>query len=171
MYCSGCGQAMAEGQTFCPNCGRPVAPIAPAAPPPVPGFQFQLDSYANKVKALGVLWFIYGGLSLLLGFAALSFARAFLFGGFGQWMHGPMPPPMMWFGPIWLRFAWVFLAGWAALSAFAGWGLLQHAQWGRILAIVVAILNILKFPFGTALGIWTLVVLLGYQNNRMYEQL
>lgn len=170
MYCSGCGQALTPGQPICPNCGRPVAPLPPMAPPPVPGFEVQLESYASKVKALGVLWFIYGGLSLLLGFAALSFAGHFLWGGMGRWMHGPMPP-MMWFGPLWLRFAGVFLAGWAILSAVAGWGLLQHAGWGRILAIIVAILNILKFPFGTALGIFTLVVLLGYQNTRLYEQL
>ena len=39
------------------------------------------------------------------------------------------------------------------------------------MAIVAAVLSLLKFPFGTALGIWTLVVLLGYQNTTLYEQL
>jgi hypothetical protein len=29
----------------------------------------------------------------------------------------------------------------------------------------------LKFPIGTALGIWSLVVLLGYRNTTLYEQL
>ena len=169
MYCSGCGQPLPPGQTLCPNCGRSTVPMPPIAPPPVPGYEIQLESYSSKVKALGVLWFIYGGLSLLLGFAALSFARHFLFGGMDHWMHHPMP--MTWFGPIWLRFAWFFLAGWALLSVIAGWGLIEHTQWGRILAIIVAVLNILKFPFGTALGIFTLVVLLGFRNTRLYEQL
>lgn len=172
MYCSGCGQALTPGQASCPSCGRSVAPMPPVAPVSIPGFQFQLDSYGNKVKVLGVLWFIYGGLTLLIGIAALTFARAFFLGGMGHWMHGPGPmPPMVWLAPLWLRFAGVFIAGWAALSAVAGWGLIQHAQWGRVLAIVVAILNILKFPFGTALGIFTLVILLGYQNTRLYEHL
>jgi hypothetical protein len=40
-----------------------------------------------------------------------------------------------------------------------------------VVAIVAAVLSLLKFPFGTALGIWTLVVLLGYQNTTLYEQL
>ena len=46
-----------------------------------------------------------------------------------------------------------------------------RARWGRILGIVVAVLSLIKFPFGTALGIWTLVVLLGFQNSTLYEQL
>jgi hypothetical protein len=29
----------------------------------------------------------------------------------------------------------------------------------------------LKIPFGTAIGIWTLVLLLGYRNTTLYEQL
>lgn len=174
MYCSGCGQAMAQGQTFCPNCGRPVAPIAPVAPPLVPGFEVQLDSYMSKIKALGILWLVYAGLSLLGGIAGLAFMKAFLFGGgFGPWMHpwmhGPVPPT--WIFPAILPFLWVFLLLRAGLAIAAGWGLLQHAQWGRVVAIIAAIFSLIKFPFGTALGIFTLVVLLGYQNSRLYEQI
>jgi len=165
MYCSGCGQALAPGQALCPQCGRPVAPPAP----PVPGLRYQLESYASKVKALGVLWLIYAGLSLVLGFAGLAFARAFLFGGFHHWMHGPVPPA--WILPAWLRIAWMFLVLWAGLAIVAGWGLLERTQWGRILAIVAAIVNILKFPFGTALAIFTLIVLLGYRNSTLYDQI
>jgi uncharacterized membrane protein (DUF2068 family) len=70
-----------------------------------------------------------------------------------------------------LRFAWLFLLVRAALAAVAGWGLLEHAQWGRVVAIVAACFSLLKFPFGTALGIWTLIVLLGYRNSTLYDQL
>jgi ABC-type polysaccharide/polyol phosphate export permease len=42
----------------------------------------------------------------------------------------------------------------------AGIGLLKYRPWARILAIVVGVLHILSFPFGTALGVYTLVVLL-----------
>jgi hypothetical protein len=38
-------------------------------------------------------------------------------------------------------------------------------------AIVAAFLSVLKFPFGTAMGIWTLVMLLGYRNTTLYGQL
>lgn len=173
MYCSGCGQALAQGQAFCPNCGRPAAPMTPIAPPPVPGFEIQLDSYAGKIKALGILWFVYAGLSLLAGVVGLAFMRAMFFHGFGTWMHpwmhgGPSPT---WIFPAILPFLWVFVVLRVALAVAAGWGLLEHAQWGRIVAIIAAIFSLIKFPFGTALGIFTLIVLLGYTNTRLYEHL
>jgi hypothetical protein len=142
--------------------------------PPVPGLEFQLQNYAGKIKALGVVWLIYAAVALVTGIIGLAFANAFLSGHFGPWMngpwaHGPMPP--MWFGPAILHFAWVFLLVRVSLAAVAGWGLLERSQWGRIVAIVAAILSILKFPLGTAMGIWTLVVLLGYRNSTLYDQL
>ena len=170
MFCSGCGQALELGQTVCPKCGRPLAPPVP----PVPGLQFQLESYAGKIRALSIFWFVYAGLSLLMGIAGLTFAKAFLSGGFGPWMnghwgHGQMPP--MWLGPAFFHFIWIFIVLRAGLALAAGWGLLEHAQWGRLVAIVAAIFSLIKFPLGTAIGVWTLVVLLGYRNSTLYDQL
>jgi hypothetical protein len=48
---------------------------------------------------------------------------------------------------------------------------MEHTKWGRLVAIVAAILSLLKFPFGTAMGVWTLVMLLGYRNSSLYDQL
>jgi hypothetical protein len=170
MFCSGCGQALASGQGFCPQCGRPVAPAVPA----VPGLQYQVESYAGKVKVLSIFWFIYAGFSLVAGVAALAFAKAFLSGFLSPWMHNgpeagaPMPE---WFFPAILHFALVFLIIRSALALVAAWGLWQRSEWGRIVAIVAAVFSLLKFPFGTAMGIWTMVVLLGYRNTTLYEQL
>jgi hypothetical protein len=47
----------------------------------------------------------------------------------------------------------------SALALLVGYALLTRRPWGRPLAIVVAVLSLLKFPFGTALGIYTLWVL------------
>jgi hypothetical protein len=165
MFCSGCGHALAPAQAFCAQCGRPSAAVIP----PIPGLQFQLESYAGKIRVLAIFWFIYAGVALLTGFAGLAFAHAILSGAFGEWMHGPMPP--LFLGHFLLQFAWVFLVARVALAVCAGWGLMQRAQWGRMVAIVAAIFSLLKFPFGTAMGIWTLVVLLGYRNGTLYEQL
>jgi len=136
--------------------------------------QFQLDAYAGKIRALSMVWLIYAGLTLVLSFMGMAFARAFMFNHFGPfphapWMNGPFRPE--WFGPAILQFVWVFVALRAALLFAAGWGLMQHAPWGRIVALVAAFLTLLKFPFGTALGIWTLVTLMGYRNQTLYEQL
>jgi hypothetical protein len=170
MFCSGCGQALAQGQVVCLQCGRPVAPPIP----PVPNLAFQLNNYAGRIKALSVVWFIYGGLSLVLGILGLTFANAFLNGPFGPWAHGPWghgPWGQEWFGPAILHFAWAAVVLRSGLALAAGWGLMERAPWGRIVAIVAAFLCLLKIPIGTALGIWTLVTLLGYRNATLYDQL
>jgi len=41
----------------------------------------------------------------------------------------------------------------------AGYGLLRRKAWGRVLAIVMGILNLINFPLGTAVGLYTLWVL------------
>lgn len=168
MFCSGCGHALQPGQPDCPQCGRPVASIIP----PIPNLDFQLHDYAGKIRALSIVWFVYGGLALVLGFVGLTFANAFFNRGFGPWANAPwggtgVPP---WLGPA-MHVAWVVIILRSALAFAAGWGLMDRTQWGRIVAIVAAFLSLIKFPIGTALGIWTLVTLLGYRNSKLYEQL
>lgn len=50
----------------------------------------------------------------------------------------------------------------------AGWGLLKGKNWARVLALVLGCLNILSFPFGTAVGIYTLWVLLIHEDSHDY---
>jgi len=169
MYCSGCGQALAQGQPFCPQCGRPAGPVVP----PIPGLRFELENYAGKIRILSVFWFIYGGVSLLTGLLGLTFARAFFSHHFGNWDNGPWPhgPGPEFFGPAIIHLIWIVVVCRSALAFAAGWALMERSKWGRILAIVAAFFCILKIPFGTAIAIWTLVMLLGYRNTTLYEQL
>lgn len=178
MYCSGCGQALADGQAICAHCGRPTAAVPPPPPPPgppLPNLAFELANYANRLRALSTVWFIYGGLVLVTGFIGLSFANSFFNGGgFGPWAHGPWAHDFPFgpgFGSAIIHFAWIMMILRAALAFVAGWGLMEHAPWGRVVAIVAAFLSILKIPFGTAIAIWTLVTLLGYRNTTLYDQL
>ena len=169
MYCSGCGQAWSQGRRFVPiAAGRWRRPV-----PPVPGLQFHLESYAGKIRVLSIFWFIYGGVSLC---SALPDSPSPRHSFPAAWpldartlVNGPMPP--MWLGPALLHLIWVMLLLRAALAFAAGWGLMEHTQWGRLVAIVAAVLCLIKIPFGTAMGIWTLVMLLGYRNTTLYDQL
>jgi hypothetical protein len=47
----------------------------------------------------------------------------------------------------------------SAPSIVAGVGLVRLRNWGRILGVVVSVLHLLNFPFGTALGAYGLWVL------------
>lgn len=50
----------------------------------------------------------------------------------------------------------------------AGLGLRAHKGWARYLAMILGVLSILVFPFGTLLGIYTLYVLLHNDTPRVF---
>jgi len=54
----------------------------------------------------------------------------------------------------------VFFTVLAVPGLIAGVGLLKRQSWARILALVLAILGLINFPIGTAVGIYALWVLL-----------
>jgi hypothetical protein len=54
----------------------------------------------------------------------------------------------------------IFMGVVALPGILAGVGLLRRREWGRILALVVGFISIIDIPFGTALGIYTIWVLL-----------
>ncbi len=54
-------------------------------------------------------------------------------------------------------------------GVIAGVGLLKLRPWARILSIVISAVNILNFPFGTALGVYGLWVLLSNETIALFE--
>ena len=54
-------------------------------------------------------------------------------------------------------------------AIIGGWFLLQHKEWARILILVLSGLNLLSFPFGTALGIYGLWVLLKPEASSLFS--
>jgi hypothetical protein len=53
-------------------------------------------------------------------------------------------------------------------SIIGGFGLLRYRPWARILVIIVACLNLINIPFGTALGIYELWVLLHEKTAQLF---
>lgn len=162
MYCNGCGQALVAGQAYCPRCGRASGMAAPMYVAPVA----PLAVVERRIDAVGVAWLVYAGLILLTGMIGMTIARHALEGheGWGphHW-HGPFFPLFF------LKLGWFAILGRTALAAAAGWGLLQKQSWARYVAILAAILSLIHLPLGTAIGIWTLVVLLNGQNAAGYQ--
>jgi len=180
MYCNGCGQALVAGQGFCPRCGL----ASGMGMPPMPNVNsygasgptpYLVACVERRVNALAVGWFVYAGLVAVTTLAGLAFAHAWMgghMGAFGYWggrgpghnfFNGPMAPF------VFLRFARAILFTRVVLALIAGYGLLQKTSWGRWVAIVAGCLAIFHPIFGTALGIWTLVVLLNAPNAAGYE--
>ena len=51
----------------------------------------------------------------------------------------------------------------------AGYGSLKYKSWARILVIILAILNLIVFPIGTAIGIYTLWVMFNDETKALFE--
>ncbi len=51
----------------------------------------------------------------------------------------------------------------------AGWGLLQRKSWSRVLAIILAVVDLVNFPIGTLLGVYMLWVLTKAECKELME--
>jgi hypothetical protein len=51
-----------------------------------------------------------------------------------------------------------------------GIGLLKRKQWARIMIIIIGCIDIIEFPIGTAIGIYTLWVLLNEETVEIFNK-
>jgi hypothetical protein len=90
--------------------------------------------------------------------------------GFAPTLVNTFAPDVPGFVLALLPAAGVFMTALGAVGFFAGWGLLERAPWARMLTIVLGCFALLHMPLGTALGIYTLWVLLPAESEREYRQ-
>ena len=116
----------------------------------------------GHTKVLGVLWIIYGVLGILIGLMIIGL------------LFGISYLPEDHESPLILRTVAVAGGGLIALlsipEVIAGFALLKFQEWGRILALIVAVLNVIWFPFGTALSIYTFVILLNTETTALFRK-
>jgi hypothetical protein len=117
----------------------------------------------THIRILGWLHLVLGIIDLFLALAIFGvFAGIGLLAGLGG-----EPVALVLGGAV-----GTVVAGIMALTAvpnfLAGWGLLSHRNWARWLALILGTLNLLKFPWGTAVGVYTYVVLLDDESKRTF---
>ncbi|HWW22444.1 MAG TPA: hypothetical protein VNY78_01020 [Edaphobacter sp.] len=141
--------------------------------PPMPLY-VPIPRVPRHLQTLGVLWCVFGVYRIVGGLFGMFFFRvATMRGRFGsEWPFGPMGGP---FGPHWMGAMLPFIATMIVVSAglalLVGYSLLTRRPWGRTLAIIVGVLSLLKIPFGTALGIYTLWVLAPADSGAEYDSI
>ena len=59
---------------------------------------------------------------------------------------------------------------WGVLHLWLGSALRRYRPWARLLALGLALINLVLFPFGTALGSYALWVLLHDEGRRLYVE-
>ncbi len=123
----------------------------------------------RNLQMLGILWCLFGAYRVVSGLIAIFILRVATFHNFGNagWQWGGHVSPM-WMGVLIPIITMVSILT-AFLAFLVGFGLLRRRSWARVVGIVVAILALLKFPIGTALGIYTLWVLVPSESAMEYE--
>jgi hypothetical protein len=126
---------------------------------------FEELSMEKHIKIIGVLNLVFG----LMGVVACALCLVVFVGGFAILGAIESDPVPVWLaGGIGAIFA-VIMAVAALPNLLAGYGLLKRRQWGRVLAIIVAVIDLPAFPFGTALGIYTLAILLHGDSQALFS--
>ena len=156
MFCDQCGAALAEGQQTCQRCGKPVVGSA------------RRSRVQEHIRLLGILWMAMGALNAVGGVVLFIVANT-IFGRGPGWV-GPGASGAPFLRPL-LTFLGIFVLLKAVAAFAAGWGLLQRESWARVLALVIGFLSLFNPPFGTALGIYTLWVLLPANAEQEYQSL
>ncbi len=173
MFCNNCGASLTPGQNFCSKCGQQLVTAAPppvheppveTRPAPVSYAQSRVEKH---IRILAILWLVVSIFGLIPGL--------WIFLGSRMAMHFM---PFFHFGFPFRAFIWplagvigsLFLVS-AVLGLLAGWGLLNYRPWARMLTMFLGAIGLIRFPFGTALGIYTLWVLLPADSEREYDRL
>ena len=116
----------------------------------------------KHIKIVSVLWIVSGALGLIWAFFIfwILFGISFL-------------PDIGYEAPIILRTVAIWVAAFIAVLSIpdiiAGTALLKRKEWGRLLTLALAFFNLLCFPFGTALGIYSLVILFNDETIKLFK--
>jgi hypothetical protein len=155
MFCSRCGSPLEPNSVACSHCGRrigdPTGAVAAS----------RLESH---LRTLAILWIVLSGLFLIPAFILMIFGQTahFIFRG-----QDTMPAIF----PLLVFIASGSLILIAGGGICVGLGLLQRRPWARVAAIILGCFSLFHPPFGTALGIYTLWVLLADEHGNEYRYL
>ncbi len=152
MFCDRCGTQLEASQNFCPKCGKTLGTVPLM---PVKG------RIVGHVRLLGILWLALSALRLLPALVMLTIFRPEM---------QLLPPDVPRFVPGLLQMIGLLLLAGGTIGIITAWGLLTRQPWARLLALVFGCFSLIDIPFGTALGVYTLWVLLPAKSEEEYRQ-
>jgi hypothetical protein len=159
MFCDGCGAVVQPGQAFCSKCGKQIVGTVTLMPS-------QVGRVEQHIHLLGILWLAMSAFNAIGGLISILLANTL----FTHLHDMGLPPqvPTEFLSALVTTIGIIVLAK-AACGFIAGWGLLKRQQWARIIALVLAFISLFNIPFGTAIGVYTLWVLLPGPSQREYD--
>ena len=121
----------------------------------------------RHVKILAILSSLWGALAMLVGLCLLV-----LSGGALAFLTTPQGEPVGFAAGLTagvFAIIGVFALLWGGAHVWSAVLLRRREPLGRILGLALALVNLLVLPFGTALGIYALWVLLTNEGRRLFE--
>jgi len=115
---------------------------------------------AGHIRLLGILWLAISALRLIPGLILIAIAGSRIF-------PPDIPPFVQALLPA-IGLCFLLVAG---IGIAIGWGLLARQPWARMLTIIFGAISLVDIPFGTALGIYTLWVLLPAESEQEYKSM
>lgn len=123
----------------------------------------------RHVTILGALHIAFGAVGLVIALAILV-----IFGGAAGLigLGAASDPDALIAVPIVALVGTILMMAALILSApgiAAGFGLMTYRPWARLLTVVLSLLHLFNFPFGSALGVYGLWVLLSDEGRLLFE--
>lgn len=163
MFCSKCGAIVGE-QGLCARCGHSATAGLIGKKQ-----QDELSRFERTIRRLSRLWYLFAGLSLVLGVMGLFAVQTGISTHAGPWE--PWPHPYIWNWTLTGGVGWTLLLLRVGSAAAAGWGLVRETDWSRPVALIAACIAFLDFPIGFVLSLYTFSALLGRRHAQLYAQL
>ncbi|MGA8440855.1 MAG: hypothetical protein WB762_24805 [Candidatus Sulfotelmatobacter sp.] len=130
--------------------------------------QLRTGRVQGHVHLLGIFWLAISAFNTIGGVILLVLANT-LFAHLHE-MGVPPETPTAFLRSLLSVIGLLILAK-AACGFIAGWGLLQREPWARVVALVLGFISLFNIPFGAAVAVYTLWVLLPAQSQQEYEAL
>lgn len=117
----------------------------------------------KQLELLALFHYIVGGITAL--FSCMPFIHVFMglffvFGNFEETTESSSQAPEAWLGWIFVIMGSLFiLTGWAVAACIIAAGRKLKARKNRMFCMVIAGIECMFMPFGTVLGIFTLITL------------
>jgi len=119
------------------------------------------EKMEKHVNIIAILWIISGVFGLFIAFTV-----------FGVLFGVSLIPDIGYEVEIILRIVGIwgslFIAIFSAPQLIGGIGLMKKQEWARILILVVSFLNLFAFPIGTALGIYSIIILVKEETAQLF---
>jgi len=141
--------------------GRSLLVKAPHTPDP--------RSAESHVDLVGVLFMVWGGLTILIGAStlALGMAAASLISAAAEAGRGQFAASLT--AATFTIFALIAMI-WGAVHVAIGLLARRRRHWSRLAAILLGSVDLLLLPYGTALGVYALWVLLREDSKRLFDE-